>query len=195
MNWHLLLGIIGGVIALLAVIPYIRDILKKTTRPNTVSWSIWAFLLLISILAQMSAGASWSIILLVGDFIGTGTIVIFCLIGYGYRKYGWIEWACLTLAILAIISWQTTQQPLLAIAFAVVADAMAAIPTLVKAYRDPWSEHPTMWLIIALGALLSILSTTILNPPNLLFPAYLLAMNGAIGIVALAGRGVNRPNP
>jgi uncharacterized membrane protein YoaK (UPF0700 family) len=190
MNWHLALGVIGGIIALFAIIPYIKDILKKTTRPNTVSWSIWAFLLLISILAQLNAGASWSIILLVGDFIGTSTIVVLCLIGYGYGKYSWLEWTCLTLAILAIISWQTTRQPVLAIAFAIIADAMAAIPTLVKTYRDPWSEHPTMWLIVALGALLSILSTTIFNLPNLLFPAYLLAVNGTTGILALVGRSL-----
>jgi len=175
---------------MLAVIPYIRDILNKTTRPNTVSWSIWVFLLLISILAQINAGASWSIILLIGDLIGTTTIVIFCLIGYGYGKYSWIEWTCLTFAILAIISWQVTKQPTLAIAFAVVADSMAAIPTLVKSYKDPWSEHPTMWLIIAFGALLSILSTTIFNLPNLLFPTYLFLINGSTGVLTLIGRNL-----
>jgi hypothetical protein len=147
---------------------------------------------LISIVAQINAGASWSVILLIGDFIGTSSIVVFCLIGYGYGKYSWIEWTCLTLAVLAVISWQATQQPILAIAFAVIADAMAAVPTLAKASRDPWSEHPTMWLILALGALLSILSTTIFNLPNLLFPGYLLVVNGSIGVVALVGRKLRK---
>ncbi len=192
MNWHFVLGTIGGIIALLAVIPYVKDILKKTTRPNTVSWSIWALLLLISILAQINAGTSWSVILLVGDFIGTSTIVALCLVGYGYGKYSWIEWTCLILAILAVVSWQATQQPVLAIVFAIIADTMAATPTLVKAYRDPWSEHPTMWLIIALGALFSVLSTTIFNAANLLFPSYLLIVNGTTGILALVGRSLRK---
>ena len=188
MDWHLLLGILGGTIAMLAVIPYIRDIIKKTTRPNTVSWSIWVLLLFISILAQINAGASWSVILLIGDFIGTSTIAVLSFVGYGYGKYTWIEWTCLTLAILAIVSWQLTSQPVLAIAFAIIADAMAGIPTLVKAYRDPQSEHPTMWFVIALGSLLAILSTTIFNLANLLFPVYLLLIDGTIGVLALMGR-------
>ena len=47
MDWHLLLGIIGGLLALCAIIPYIRDILHGTTRPNIVSYAIWVFLILI----------------------------------------------------------------------------------------------------------------------------------------------------
>ena len=145
-------------------------------------------LLLISILAQMSAGASWSLIFLIGDFVGTSSILVLCLIGYGYSKYGWIEWTCLGLAVVAIISWQLTHQPVLAIVFSIIADLMAAMPTVVKAYRDPWSEHPGTWFILCLAATLAILSTTIINPANLIFPAYLLFINGVIGILSLAGR-------
>ena len=127
-------------------------------------------------------------ILLIGDLIGTSTVVVLCLIGYGYRKYGRVEWASLALAAVAIISWQLTKQPVLAIVFSIIADAMAAMPTLVKSYRDPWSEHPAAWLIIAIGALCGVFSSTIFNAANLLFPAYLLVVNGTIGTFALIGR-------
>ena len=120
--------------------------------------------------------------------IGTSTVVVLCLIGYGYTKYSWVEWTCLVFAILAIVSWQLTRQPLLGIIFAITADAMAAIPILVKAYRDPWSELPAAWLIVALAASSDILSTTIFNAANLLFPIYLFLVNGLTGIFALVGR-------
>lgn len=192
LDWHSIVGTLGGILALAAIAPYIKDILHGTTRPNIVSYGLWAILLAISIFAQISAGTSWSVVLLIGDFIGTSTIVVLCLVGYGYSKYGWVEWTCLALAVLAIASWQLTQQPLLAIIFAVLADAMAAVPTIVKAYRDPWSELPVTWLIIAFGALLGILSTTIWDAANLLFPAYLLAVNGLTGIIALTGRRLTK---
>lgn len=187
-DWHTILGIIAGLLAIFAIVPYIKDVLHSTSRPNTVSFAIWELLLLISFLAQLSSGASWSILMLAGDLVGTGIIVILCLTGYGYRKYGRTEWICLTLAILAIILWQVTNEPLLAIIFALIADLMAAIPTVVKTYRDPWSEAPTMWFIIAFAAILSLISTEIHNSPNMLFPAYLLCINGLVGTMALIGR-------
>src|SRR5271154_545942 len=97
----------------------------------------YSFFLSISILAQISAGASLSLIFLIGDLIGTSVVLILCLVGYGYAKYGWVERVCFCLAIIAIVSWQTTHQPVLALVFAIIADFMASIPTVVKTYRDP----------------------------------------------------------
>ncbi len=187
-DWHLIIGIVSGIIAMLAIIPYVKDILHGTTRPNIFSWSLWAALLLISLLAQLSAGASWSIIFLVGDLIGTSIVLVLAIIGYGYGKYGWIEWICLALAVIAIISWLITSQPLLAIFFALLADLMASVPTIVKSFKDPWSEDPPQFLLIAFASLLGIISTTIFDPANLAFPLYLLFVNGTIGITALVGR-------
>ena len=193
-DWHTTLGIAAGALPLIAIVPYIKDILHGTSRPNVASYSIWVFLLLIAILAQISAGASWSVLMIIGDLVGTSIIVILCLSGYGYGKYGLLEWVCLALAVVAIILWYLTKQPVVAILFAVIADLMAAIPTLVKSYRDAWSEVPTTYFIIAVGALCAVLSTTILNPANLIFPVYLLAVNGLTASPAFFGRRMT-PNP
>ena len=193
-DWHLLIGIVSGILAAVSVIPYIKDILHGSTRPNVVSWFLWTLLLLISILAQMSAGASWSVIFLIGDFVGTFSIFWLCLIGYGYRQYGYLELSCLTLAIVAIISWQLTGQPILAIVLSIVADIMASVPTVVKAYLDPWSEHSSTWLIIAGSSVLAILSTRVFDGVNLLFPMYIFLINLLIGSLSFVGRRIkNKP--
>lgn len=191
-DWHIILGVISGILAGTAIVPYVKDIVHGTTRPNTVSWALWVLLLLISILAQISAKASFSLIFLIGDLIGTSIVLILCLIGYGYSKYGWVEKICLCLAAIAIISWQLTHQPVLALIFAIIADLLASIPTVVKTYRDPWSEHPTAWLIICAASLLGIFATTIMNVPNLIFPIYLLFINGLIGMFSLIGRSLKQ---
>ena len=174
-----------------AVIPYIKDILYGTTRPNVVSWSLWVLLLSISIWAQISSGASWSVIFIIGDLIGTSSIVVLCILGYGYGKYGYIEWTCLALAIVAIILWQVTNQPIIAIICALFADMLAAVPTIVKTYRDPLSEAWLGWFIISFGGILAVLSTTIWNPANLIFPVYIAIINGIIGTLSLTGRYLN----
>lgn len=188
MNLHLALGILSGVLAIVAVPPYVKDILKGTTRPNIVSWGLWTLIISISLAAQVSAGASWSLIFMIGDLIGTSTVLVMCLIGYGYKKYGWLEVACFTLAIVAIIIWQITRQPVLAIVFSIAADFMASLPTVAKAYKDPWSEDPAVWFIVVVASLLGILSTTIFNIANVLFPAYILFINALVGTLSLFGR-------
>lgn len=195
MDWHQTLGIASGLIAFFAVVPYIRDILHGTTRPNIFSFALWSAMLFISIFAQISAGASWSVLLIIGDCVGTTTIVLLCLAGYGYGKYGRLEWVCTALAVLAIASWQITEQPLLAILFAVVADALAAVPTVLKAYRDPWSESAAQWLLIAFAAALAIASSTIFDIANIIFPAYLLTVNGLTGLLTFFGRRMKTMPP
>jgi hypothetical protein len=188
LDWHLVVGIIAGLLGFGAIIPYIRDMIHGTTRPNVVSYGLWVLLISISVLAQIDSGTSWSIVFLIGDLIGTTIVTILCLVGFGYGKYGKIEWICTALAIVAIVSWQITNEPLLAIGFAIVADLLAAVPTVIKTYRDPWSEIPTTWFMIATAALLSIISTTIFDPANLLFPAYLFLINATTGTLAFIGR-------
>ncbi len=187
-DWHIILGITAGLIALGAIIPYIEDILHGTTRPNVFSYALWAAILVISISAQVSSGASWSLILLVGDLLGVVAVVVLCLIGYGYKKYGKIEGVCTVLAVLAIISWQITEQPLAAIVFVIIADLLAAVPTIAKTYRDPRSEIPYTWLMVAFAALLGIASTTIFDLPNTLFHTSVFLINSTVGVLALHGR-------
>jgi len=55
MNWYSVIGLVGGVLAMVSVVPYIHDVLKKTTRPNTISFLLWEIILLISVLAQFSS--------------------------------------------------------------------------------------------------------------------------------------------
>lgn len=180
-DWHLVLGIFSGILAIAAVIPYAKDILHGTTRPNVVSWSLWVLLLTIAALAQLSAGASWSLVLIVGDLVGTASILALCLFGYGYGKYNRLDGLCFILALVAIALWQITNQPLLAIGLAALADFLASVPTLVKSYKDPASEEPTQFFIIAVAALLGIFSTAIFDSVNLVFPIYLFCINAAIG--------------
>jgi len=184
-DWHQVLGTIGGLLAFLSIVPYIKDILHGTTRPNVVSYVLWCILLSISVFAQYSSGASSTIILVVMDLAAALVVVIFCLTGYGYKKYGLIEIICFVLAIVAIVLWQLTSNPLLAIIFTLIADILAGVPTIVKTYRDPKSELPLGWFMVAFGAFLSLISNTIFDLPNLLFPVWILIVNTLVGFLAL----------
>ena len=51
------LGIAAMVLALIAYVPYIRDVLKSKTKPHVYSWFIWGLLSLLIAALQIKKGA------------------------------------------------------------------------------------------------------------------------------------------
>ncbi len=188
MDWHGIVGIAAGLIQISSIIPYVRDILKGTTRPNIVSYILWTLLQLIAIFAQFSAGASWSIIILIATTFNTSLIVILCLMGYGYKKYGLTDKICFVFAIVAIVFWQLTKQPLLALVLTILADLIAAIPTIVKTYREPHSELVVSWFMIMISSSLAGISTVKIDIANLIYPVYAFITNTTITAFAFFGQ-------
>ncbi len=188
MNWHATIGILAGVVQVASVIPYVRDMLKGRTRPNMVTWLLWTILQIIVIFAQFSAGASWSVIILIVMTFNTVLVTILCLKGYGYKKYGILDYSCFFLALVTIVVWRITEDPILAIILAVAIDFLAMIPTIVKAYRDPHSEAPFPWFLNVVAGALAALSTTKIDVANLIFPIYYIITDGFVVILILRGR-------
>ncbi|MDQ1299518.1 MAG: hypothetical protein QG636_186 [Patescibacteria group bacterium] len=188
MEWHLMLGIAAGILQVLSVVPYLHSMVRGTTRPNVISFALWTVLQCIAIAAQLSVGASWSVLLLIATTTNTFLIVVFCLFGYGYRKHGISEYLCLSLAIIAMCGWYFTGDPNVALLLAVVANMMAAVPTILKTYRVPRSENALGWYLTFIASLMSLFSTTVWNFANLVFPIYYLFESGSIATLASFGR-------
>lgn len=190
MDWHAALGVLAGLIQIASAVPYIRDMLRGTTRPNAVSYILWSILTIIGIAAQVSAGASWSVFIPIAVAINAVIILTLSLIGYGYTKYGWLDWTCLGIGVVAIAGWQITGNPVVALMFVIFASAMAGIPTIFKTYREPMSEHAFAWFLVIIASILAIISTEILDTANLIFPMYLLLESATIFSLAFFWRRI-----
>src|SRR4051812_14104251 len=129
MDWRTALGLAAGAINISAIIPYLRDVLSGTTRPNIVTWSLWTLIGAVLSYAQYQAGASWTLALLIGSTFSN--LIVACVaIRHGQRSYGWIDGICLVMALLAIGAWWWTSNPLFAIVIGVLAEFFAASPTI-----------------------------------------------------------------
>lgn len=189
LNWHGVTAVLSGVFAVVAMVPYIRDILRGgETKPNAVSFFLWTVLQAIALVAQIKAGASWSIVIVFFVTMNTAIITVLALIGYGYQKYGKIDLFCFVLAVVAIVGWQVTGNPVAAITLTIVADLFSSFPTVAKTYREPRSEQLTGWGLITVASILGVLSTDRLDMANLAFPMYLVLGNGTIFSLAYFGR-------
>ena len=194
MDWHIILAVLSGILCFASVVPYVRDIVYGTTRPNITTWFLWLFIQVIAIAVQFHEGASWSIVMVIADAITIALVFFLSVVGYGYRLYTTFDMWCGILGVIAILSWQMTGNALYALAFAIIADICAALPTIKKAYLDPWSENPTGWASTMVAAILAIASTTRFDLANVLFPAYLVIINALTFTLAFSGRrSQNKP--
>ncbi len=154
---------------------YIINTLKWKTKPNKITWWIWAAAPLIWAAATITS--QWFIWAVLPVFMAGFIPLIIFLASFINKKSYWELWKldywCLALAILALLLWFITEQPLLAIIFWVLADFLAAIPLLIKVHKYPETE--TIWpfaagLIANISAFL-VIENWVLE--EYLFPLYL----------------------
>lgn len=192
MDWHAALGILTGAIQIGSAVPYVRSILRGTTKPNVISFVIWATLSVIDVAAQTSAGASWSIVLPIVITFNTLLVVALGIFGYGYKKYHWPDFLCFALALGALAVWGVTKNPVFALLLTTCTSIFATIPTALKTYREPHSEAAFPWFLTAVASVFAILSTTLWNTANLIIPASNLVECGLIAGVAFFGQRLKK---
>jgi len=193
LSWHVVLAMLSGVLSMAAMVPYVRDVLRGgETKPNAVSFGLWTVLQGIALAAQIQSGASWSVVVVFFVTLNTLIITVLALSGFGYRAYGKIDALSFVLAIVAIVGWFKTGDPVLAIWFTIIADFFASVPTVVKTARDPRSEQSMAWGLVTAAAILGGLSTDRMDAANVAFPAYLVLMNGTIFCLSYFGRKHSR---
>ena len=181
------LGILAGIISISAYPPYIRDMLKGTTKPERASWLIWSALALIALTSQLAAGAHWSIYMTLAQTVGV--IVIFILsLKYGYGGLKKRDIISIIIAALGVAGWLITNSPLFALLCVVAVDAAGAWLTVYKAFKDPGSETLITWELDSLSNLLGLLAVGTFSFSLVLYPAYLLVANGAVVVAILIAR-------
>jgi hypothetical protein len=97
-----------------------------------------------------------------------------------YWKLGTFDYVCGVVSILALVLWLITKEAVVAIIFAVIADGLAALPTLVKAWGFPETETGAVYAATLFGALTSFLAIQMWAVSEYTFPAYLVFIDSAI---------------
>jgi uncharacterized protein with PQ loop repeat len=187
MDWRAVVGFSAGAITLLAIIPYIIDILRGLTRPNVVTWFLWTLNGSILAYAQHTVGASWTLSVLVASTISTGLVTLLA-VPFGQRQYGVLDGVCFLMALAAMGGWWWTENPLTAIVLSVVAEIFAVSPTIAKTYRAPETETPITYWATSFATIMSLIASTKFDLANLLFPIYSISVNTLIAVMASNGR-------
>jgi hypothetical protein len=187
MDWRAAVGSLAGAITLLAIIPYVLDIFRGLTRPNVVTWFLWTLNGSILAYAQYTAGASWTLSVLVASTLSTAIVTVLA-VPFGQRNYGVLDGVCLVMALAAMAGWWWTKNPVVAIVLGVLAEIFAVSPTIAKTYRAPKTETPITYWATSFATVMSLIASTKFDIANLLFPIYSISVNTLIAVMASNGR-------
>lgn len=167
--------ILGAAIKVTGVIGYVIDTLKGETQPNRTMWFIWALAPGIAFVAELNQHAGLQSLL---TFAAGSCALLVFVSSFLNKKAYWrstkIDWLCGSLSVIALILWQATNDSNLALAFGIIADGVAAIPTAIKAFKIPESETSSAFLSASFAALITILTIQDWRFANYAFPVYSL---------------------
>ncbi|OGM31970.1 hypothetical protein A2803_02680 [Candidatus Woesebacteria bacterium RIFCSPHIGHO2_01_FULL_44_21] len=173
--------IVGVILQVVGSYSYLVDTLKGKVKPNRVSWLLWSIAPLVAFAAEISRGVG--IQSLTTFVVGFVPLIIF-IASFVNKKSEWqltrFDIICGALSTLGIILWFITKDANIAILFAVLADGLAALPTIVKSYEYPESENSTIFLFGAVNAAIGLLAIQIWNFEHFAFPLYLLVVNSVL---------------
>jgi hypothetical protein len=164
--------------SLLGAALYIRSMFRGNAKPNRVTWLMWSIAPFIATAAAASSGVTWAAVPVF--MTGFAPFLIFTASFFtnkAYWKLTTFDYLCGALSVTALILWFVTLEPSLAINLAIVSDALAAIPTLTKAWRNPQTESIWPFLTGIFNALTSFVVATMFSFPEVAFPAYLIILN------------------
>lgn len=165
---------LGAFIQLFGVVVYIRETLAGRTKPNRLTWLLWSIAPLIGTAAAVSAGAGLATLPVF--MAGFGPLLIF-LASFANRQAYWhltpFDYGCGILSGLALLLWLVTNEPLVAIVLAIMADLLAAVPTINKAWHFPETENVSVYLTGLISTTTSFAASTHWNWVELSFPVYL----------------------
>ncbi len=179
MDWTHILVLVSLGISVVGASAYVRDMVRGTTKPNKVSYFLWALAPLIGTGAALSAGAdAWATArIFMSGFVPLVVVIISFFLTQSYWKLTRFDLLCGVFSVIALIVWVLADAPRMAILFAAIADGFALIPTLRKAWRNPETETGITYLLGFIAAIIVIPSIPVWNIENSAFQIYLMAAN------------------
>lgn len=189
-----LLAILSYLLSIYGISFYIRDTLRGKTKPNRVSWAMWAIAPLIGAGAALVVHADpWTTF---RTFLaGFLPLIVFVISFFNTKSYWQLtnfDKLCGIFSFVAILIWLMLDSPLLAIIFAIIADTLASLPTIRKAWTHPETETKITYTASFISFILILPSVPNWSIENTAFIAALF-LNNAVMWFAVYRQSILNP--
>lgn len=174
----LLLLIAGSGLQVLGTMYYFRETLAGRIRPNRVTWLLWSLVPFIAVAAELKAGVGWPVLpVFLNGFI---PLLVFGASFWNKRAYwklGGFDYLCGLCSILAVALWLASGNAAIAVSFSIMADFLAAVPTLVKSWKEPSSESSLAYAGTVAGGVTGIIGAQSFTFTEIGFLVYVTCLN------------------
>lgn len=152
---------------------YVIATVRGRTKPNRVTWFVWTIVPLVAFGAELDEGVGTQAAMTLSFALGPALILLASFVN---SNANWqltrLDLMCGALSLIAIGAWLATGHGTIAIALAIAADALAALPTLIKSYRHPRTESPWTYWVAAACSVITLLTINTWNLAHYGFPLY-----------------------
>ncbi len=187
--------ILWAIVGLLWVLSYVKDTIQGKTQPNRVSRLLRSIAPMIATVAALSDGVRRAVLPVFISWFGPFLVFVSSFINKkAYRKLEKSDYICWISSLLALVLRYITKNPSIAILFAIISDALAAIPTLIKWRKHPETESPSAFAGWLFNALTSFLALKKFWFTELAFPMYLVVIDILLMGSIIVGRIKKKKN-
>jgi hypothetical protein len=182
-----LAGLIAGILALAAFVPYIIAILRGSTRPNRATWFIWTVVGLLLATSYYSSGARHTLWAAASYVVGPFVVAVLS-IKFGEGGWTWFDRLCLLGAGASVPLWWLSGSPLVALVINLVIDTLGTLPTIRKSYYNPQREDRTAWALGLAGATVNLFAIEAWSFEIAAYPIYMFLNAATIAALVLRPR-------
>ncbi len=172
---------LGFFISFAGGITYLVDTIKGKAKPNRISWFFWFLAPFIAFAAEVQKGVGLQALMTFS--VGFNPLLVFLasfINKNAYWKLSKTDYIYGALALLGIILWKMTGEGNIAILFAILADGLASIPTIIKSYKNPETESSTLFLLSLINATITLLTIKTWTFAHWGFPVYIFVIDAII---------------
>lgn len=186
-DYKIILGYLAMLTAIASYSIYFHGIITGKTKPHAFTWFVWGSLNAIGFAAITVAGGGIGAWVLAINFV-----LNYAIAGIGFYqrhvKFVLFDWLALTGAILAIIFWWLTSNPLAAVVLISLSDSIGFLPTYRKAYYKPFEENITSFSVGLTYYVLAIFALKTFTITTWLYPVVIIIVDAAFVIMTLVRR-------
>src|SRR6266487_908442 len=173
--------IVGTLIGAVGAMVYLVDTVKGKVKPNRVSFLLWSIAPFIAFAAQIKQGVGLeSVMTFSTGFLPITTFAASFVNKNAEWKVTRFDLLCGFLSLVGLALWLITKVGNVAILFSILADGLAAVPAIVKAYHYPDTELAWPWLATSFGVVLTLLTLSKITFANSGFIIYIMLVNTLI---------------
>ena len=182
--------LVGVAVSAVAQIVYALATVRGDAHPNRVSFLLWALAPMLAFAVEIDEGVGLRS--LTTFMFGWGPLLIL-IVSLKREAAPWhlgrLDYTCGAISLAGTAAWLVVQQGTVAILAAVAADALAGVPTFVKSWRAPDTEHWMMYAAATLNGGIAVLTVDHATVADLAFPLYVFVFGLAITAVIVGNLG------